>query len=136
MEKEILAYLEELSRLEKCKEPEGYHYLETEQGELETFCCTHTAILVAKKFNGRVFGYPIHEYDENIIGILSGGHDFAVIGNLIIDWWATKFEEHENPIMRIGSPEALRHYLPREKWEEVPIGEWDQTLKTTGPAVA
>lgn len=65
--------------------------------------CTNGARLIAEKFGGFVAGYPIGPEDpQDLIGAFAGGHDFAVIGLFIVDWWAWEYEQ------AIPSPVMLR----------------------------
>ena len=61
--------------------------------------CTNAAILIAKKFNGYVVGYPVN-MNFKFVGHTAGGHDFAVIGDIIVDWWGWQYEKSlDSPIV-------------------------------------
>jgi len=65
---------------------------ETDEGlEVEgepLLCCTTGARWMAKRLNGAVWGYDWDRNTTAAIGSDEGGHDFAIIGDFIMDPWA------------------------------------------------
>jgi len=55
--------------------------------------CTNGARLIARKFGGFVAGYEITNEDpQTLAGAPEWGHDFAVVGEFIVDWWGWEYE--------------------------------------------
>lgn len=80
--------------------------------------CTNSARLVAQRFGGKVFGYECRNNPGAKIGVDCFGHDFAVVGDYIVDYWAKHFAgESENSVIKRGTPEAISLYGPEENWE-------------------
>src|SRR3954470_12230969 len=70
-----------------------FHYWPwAEEGHQECGHCTNGVYHLAKKFGGRVMGYRIPSDSPKLAGGGVGGHDFAIIGNFLVDWWAWDYE--------------------------------------------
>lgn len=113
--------------------------------------CTNGAIMVAKKFHGKVMGYaervnptaragkPGDEWHQDGN---NGGHDFAVVGNFIVDYWIYHFtSDHHRGVFDMSSPAdaaEIRHlYGDPALW--VPLRAYDFTSpvsSTASPAAA
>lgn len=129
MKTEIEAYLKHLSATEQYDED-----LETSVWNENPFAydltvtrCTSSAMLIALKFGGVVHGYYVDQTDaETVTGYDCGGHDFCVVGNLLIDYWA---KEVNNPKLRsildltCSKDRAYirKHYLPFSRWETLEL---------------
>jgi hypothetical protein len=51
--------------------------------------CTNTAVYLADKLGGVVYGYAIEDNPEAEVGATEGGHDFAMIDDRwLVDFWA------------------------------------------------
>lgn len=91
----------ELSRLEKIvaaawKRHEMNPKREEEQficpGVGPTACCTNTAVYLADRLNGEVWGYASEDNPEATIGETEGGHDFVILGGRwLVDFWAKDY---------------------------------------------
>ena len=78
--------------------------------------CTNGAILIAKFFKGSVFGYPISE-GQTFVGYSAYGHDFAVVGDYIVDWWGWEYEKTiSNPVIKISEGISKGYYKPQDLW--------------------
>ena len=118
---EIEAYLRHLADSERQEEgvsvfPDGS----------PTTICTSSARLVARKFGGKVYGYYIDDDNPDLVGNDSGGHDFAIVGNYLVDWWAHYVENSDFPAVydltdRRDQKLTARRYIPREEWKPVPV---------------
>lgn len=97
--------------------------------DMDVIRCTSGAMMVAKKFDGKVFGYRFDDdNDEGKVAFNCGGHDFAIVGNFLVDWWAKNVEDSENPeILDMTDPDDMRiiegKYRHRDAWEELEL--WD-----------
>ncbi len=85
--------------------------------------CTDSASLIASFFDGKVYGYFIEEHDERIFGSASGGHDFAIVGNYLVDWWIKYIEgDSERAIFDMNDPADMKyineHYFDKDQWED------------------
>ena len=95
--------------------------------EVQCGCCTNGAHLIAEKFHGYVAGYPIAPEDPRIdlIGHYCFGHDFAVVSNFLIDWWAWDYEQaFESPVMTIEAAAASGKYKPQSEWETGSVSDF------------
>jgi len=96
------------------------HVCEVEEPEGPSECgiCTNGAKLIAKKFGGFVAGYRIHPTESRtLIAADVYGHDFAVIGDYIVDWWAWEYDQSlEKPVIRRAEGIALGKYKPEFEW--------------------
>jgi hypothetical protein len=102
---------------------EGYHYWLGENDErIQCGICGHGALRIAKKFGGYVTGYLIDSEDlVMLIGYNCFGHDFAVIGEFIVDWWGWDYKQAiASPVLLITEGIASGKYLPVERWDTYP----------------
>ena len=87
-----------------------------ESPDYESQCgiCTNGAKLIAKNFAGYVAGYLIHPEDpRTLVGADVYGHDFAVVGDFIIDWWGWEYAGSlEIPVISSAKAIALGKYKP------------------------
>lgn len=92
--------------------------------------CTNGARLIAKKFGGFVAGYSIDSDNSRIlIAADVGGHDFAVVGPYIVDWWAWEYDHSiEDPVILRSEGIRLGKYLPETDWRV-----WSETDFTEKP---
>lgn len=103
-----------------------YDYLSVTQ-------CTSSAMLLAHRFGGQVFGYPLDLFNvdenKNLLGCHSGGHDFCVVDNLLIDYWAKYVDNPKRKaIIDLTNPYEWgylqKYYLPLDRWEHLKL--WDK----------
>lgn len=124
----IKAYLEELERTEIPDEDVGSHWA-VPNSPYEYSCtrCTSSAMLIATKFSGKVFGYELEMEETLTIGSESGGHDFAVVGDYLVDYWAAYVSccLPKPGILHLTQDiEIIKaRYLPRDQWEELKLWE-------------
>ena len=85
--------------------------------------CTHGARLVVEKFGGKVVGYSIHAHNNpDLVGHGCFGHDFAVVGPYLVDWWGWDYEEGiPRPVLHLKDDAELirQKYKPESEWKEV-----------------
>ena len=95
-------------------------------GENKCGICTNGAKLIAQKFGGYVAGYPInHDDPQTLVGAFAVGHDFAVIGDFIIDWWGWEYERSMgNPVVLRSMGIALEKYKPEMSWTVFPANDF------------
>ena len=88
--------------------------------------CTNGARLIAEKFGGFVAGYLINPEDsQTLVGANCFGHDFAVVGNFIVDWWGWEYEQSlESPVIFRAKGIALGKYKPESAWEVFPAHDF------------
>ena len=95
-----------------------------ESPDYESQCgiCTNGAKLIAQEFGAYVAGYLIHPEDpQTLVGADVYGHDFAVVGDFIIDWWGWEYAGSlEIPVISRAKAIALGKYKPAEAWEVHP----------------
>jgi hypothetical protein len=117
------ALLAECKRLEALTEydEDGFHFW-PHVGGVECGLCTNGARLIAQKFGGFVAGYSIAPEDpRSLVGADVFGHDFAVVGNFIVDWWGWEYERSlESPVLSRAEGIALGKYKPERAWEVLP----------------
>lgn len=117
---QLMAECERLKREEKYDSNIGYSYWDTDHGELACGTCTNAARIIANKFNGYVAGYRLEGDEEEIIGADCFGHDFAVVGGYIVDWWAWQYPcTLKCPVVEIADDLTWIYYLPQSKWKIV-----------------
>jgi hypothetical protein len=82
--------------------------------------CTDSAVYLAARLGGVVYGYTIEDNPEAKVGGAEGGHDFALIGDRwLVDFWAKDtyqlpdLYDLEDPMDRM---EVRREYGDRSKW--------------------
>lgn len=82
--------------------------------------CTNSAVYLAERLGGEVYGYSIEDNPEAQVGGAEGGHDFAVIDNRwLADFWAK--DSYELPDLYdmsdpVESVEVRRQYGDPAKW--------------------
>ena len=91
--------------------------------------CTNGAKFIAQKFGGFVAGYEIKGKDpQTLVGANTGGHDFAVVGDFIVDWWGWEYEGSlESPVLTRAEGIAQGKYKPQKDWEFAPLFNIDET---------
>lgn len=102
------------------------------EGPAECGICTNGALLVAQTFQGYVAGYPMMRDDEvkTLVGEKSGGHDFAVVGEFIVDWWAVAYDNSkEPPVMLVEEGIRRGLYKPRKDWRIFQRNDFRMTVK-------
>ena len=151
----VWKYCRFLNRAERYDETDGYAYwlldftgrpfipeagadmdiIESKSTKEECGKCTNGADLIAKHFGGYVAGYPMgEEYKQSLVGYDCGGHDFAVLGNYIVDWWGLNYEASLTyPILRYDKAIQMGKFLPREYWTVFPSR--DHRIDPCRPAV-
>lgn len=111
----------------------GVHYwpdvareLYEPEGPAECGICTNGARLIARKFNGMVAGYHIRSDEpRQLVAAVCYGHDFAVVENFIVDWWAWAFaEEIQDPVFTIEEGINSGRYKAQEFWSVNPHTEF------------
>ena len=128
LEPALLAECYQLKALMRYDEAEGFYFWPVTAAlgspDYETQCgiCTHAAKLIARKFRGFVAGYSIQPEDpRTLVGAEVFGHDFAVVGDFIIDWWGWEYAgELEIPVISRVKAIALGKYKPVADWEILP----------------
>jgi len=90
--------------------------------------CTNGAKLIAQKFGGFVAGYEIKDMDpQTLVAAMTGGHDFAVVGEFIVDWWGWEYEGSlESPVLTRAEGIAQGKYKPQKDWEIAPLFDIDE----------
>lgn len=88
--------------------------------------CTDSAIKIARRFHGKVFGYNCTTNSNAAIGKeFCEGHDFAVIDNrFIVDYWAYRvIGVMTDPVLDLSKDldacEVTRLFGNPSSWEEV-----------------
>jgi len=73
-----------------------------------------------------VAGYAIDRDDpQTLIGADAGGHDFAVVGVLIVDWWGWEYEQAVDcPVILRAEGIALGKYKPEQTWQVFPDNDF------------
>jgi hypothetical protein len=99
----------------------GFHYW-PHAGGIECGVCTNGARLIAEKFGGFVAGYEITPGESRaLVGANVFGHDFAVVGEFLVDWWGWQYEQSiESPVFRIVEGIALGKCKPKNAWQVHP----------------
>ena len=115
---QLMQFCAALTQEAKYDEEIGHHYWLRNGEYFACGVCTSSAQLIAKTFGGQVFGYHTNESDDkNLIGFDCGGHDFAMVGNFLVDWWAHEYEQAvPAPVMTLEEALATGKYKPRKAW--------------------
>lgn len=90
--------------------------------------CTVSALKIARRFNGAVFGYDSGDNPTALIGKQTGwdGHDFALIAErYLVDYWAFRYAElSDHPVLDLCDPQdqllVKKLYGPQDRWCAVP----------------
>lgn len=92
--------------------------------------CTNGAMIIALKFNGAVVGYFISASDpQTLIGDITLGHDFAIVGDFIVDWWGWIYaKELVCPVITKSYGIASRKYKPEERWREATLTKTEDIM--------
>jgi len=98
--------------------------------------CTNGAKFIAQKFGGYVAGYEIERTDpQTLVGTDAGGHDFAVVGDFIVDWWGWEYEESlETPVLTRAEGIALGKYKAEQDWKIFPPNDFRPKVESSTPA--
>lgn len=123
MEEKIKSVLQKITEMEYYDEQLEMSLFKNSPFEQNAVtCCTASAKIIANELGGDVYGYLIEE-DENIIGYGSGGHDFVIAGNYLIDWWAENVECTGKAILNMNDEQDRKiietRYLPRKFWKKI-----------------
>ena len=128
LESDLLAECTKLKSLMRYDEAAGFYFwpevfgFRFSDGANECGRCTNGAKLIAKKFGGFVAGHLITPEDSrSLVGADVFGHDFAVVGDFIVDWWGWEYEQSLlTPVLLRAKGVALGKYKPEEDWEVLP----------------
>lgn len=115
---DLSAFCDKLHAIEIYDEEIGYSYWQDGDSRIECGVCISGAKLIAQEFGGRVCGYPIPDESlAKLVGAKCGGHDFAVVGDSIVDWWG-KFYEGSIDCAVVSIDLGIRQglYLPEFYW--------------------
>ena len=129
MKDDILEYMDQLFQSEVFDDNlEMSVWKSTPVGnDLSVTRCTSSAMLIADKFGGSVWGYEIiDDMYKDKIGYWSGGHDFAIVGKYLVDYWAKYVnDEKQKSILdmtdRTDQDYIMKNYLPITDWKNLPI---------------
>ena len=129
LEAALLAECRKLVRLSKYDSQAGISiWPHVPTGRNDCGRCTNGAKLIAQKFGGFVAGYEIETTDpQTLVAAISGGHDFAVVGEFIVDWWGWEYEGSlESPVLTRAEGVAQGKYKPQKDWEFAPLFDIDK----------
>lgn len=139
LKEEIEQYLQTLFSSEYYDEEQGMSLWTNTAFKLQMSVtqCTAGAMLIADKFEGRVYGYPLDINDpsnKDIIGYMSMGHDFCIVDDYLVDYWAHFVHDEDlRPIIDLSDASQLpylqKYYLPKHRWEVVPT--WEKAIGET-----
>lgn len=124
----ILQYVQHLKQIEKYNTVEGYHYWDIPntrgQGSETTNSgnCTNGARIIANKFGGSVFGYFVRNNPNALVGRDTFGHDFALVGHFLVDYWAWQVscDLHTPVLHTIRDRRTVEHFYGNpDYWSEV-----------------
>ncbi len=117
---DLEAYLSFLRSREEQNEEEQSVW-RTPEGELPAVVCTSSAALVARQFGGELLSFWVKDNPEAGIQVAADGHDFARVGNFVVDYWLREVEElSPKAVFDLSDPQEAqeaRHWLgDPEKW--------------------
>ena len=92
MKNEIEEFLAYLQKTEAYDEEQSFSYWPVE-GCPSVTCCTNGARLIAKRFGGVIRGYSCSSVQDPRVGAWSYGHDFAIVGQYLVDYWGAFVDE-------------------------------------------
>ena len=127
----IKAFLWELIALERYDVDQGYHYFEGDP-EWGSTTCTTSAYRIAARFGGEVWGVasidPGAAQYKGRVASRCGGHDFAIVGDYLVDWWAVRVAcmtpGHPGMLHLVDDAEQIKiWYGPRERWKRLEFDE-------------
>ena len=86
----------------------------------EGFTCSEAAVLSQAAVGGTVFGYWSDDNPSATLGQDEGGHDFLLVDEYILDFWAAAYEG-KKPIYHLvdDAQEISLLYGDRSKWTVV-----------------
>jgi len=92
--------------------------------------CTNGAKFIAQKFGGYVAGYEIESTDpQTLVGANAYGHDFAIVGDFIVDWWGWEYEGAlERPVLTRVEGIALGKYKAEQDWKIFPPSDFRKII--------
>lgn len=142
---ELHTYLQYLSKTERYDEENEMSVWDENPFiyDLSVTRCTSSAMLVCLKFKGIVHGYEIYDehyypdlepsFVRNLIGFDSGGHDFCIVDNFLVDYWAKEVCHPDKKwILDLTDSEDLKyfklHYFEPDQWSTLDL--WD--LRVSG----
>lgn len=123
MLKEIETFLQHLLKTEQYDEQQSYSYWPVE-GCPSVTCCTNGARLIATEFGGVIRGYSCRSVEDPRVGAWSYGHDFAIVGQYLVDYWGAFVDEClPRAVFHLGSDADLitSLYGMPETWTAVPL---------------
>lgn len=129
---DLIDFCNLLCRDEQYDEVIGYHFWKEINGRRlswplgECGQCTCSASIISHEFQGKVAGYEMHSGDaKTLVGYACFGHDFAVVGDYIVDWWGWQYEQAiPCPVILKEEGIAAGLYKPERFWDmRDPVGE-------------
>jgi hypothetical protein len=120
----LLAECKRLTALMDYDEGGGFYFWPHAEGlaregfDCKCGICTNGAKLIARQFGGFVAGYSItSDQSRLLVAADAGGHDFAIVGPFIVDWWAWEYEHSlDCPVILRSEGIRLGKYLPEADW--------------------
>ena len=132
LERQLQDFCAYLTSSEKYDEEDGYGYWSGEPdagnaGRELSVVCTNSARRIAAKFGGKVYGYRFPDNTPRGTGLVGAdtaeGHDFAVVGDYLVDWWDSAVEGDPSGKcvydLTRDADTVARKYLPRSEWKLV-----------------
>ena len=92
-------------------------------GMAEASHCDTSAFFIAKQFNAFKAGYSLADNPKAILGRSCkriNGHAFAIVGELLIDWWAVHIaKQSDKMILHLEADRRIiaKLYGDKTKWE-------------------
>lgn len=88
-------------------------------------CCTNTAVYLASRLNGKVYGYSIEDNPEAEVGSTEGGHDFAIVDDRwLLDFWAKDYY-HLPDLYDMENPAEMvlvhKRYGDPKLWQQMSV---------------
>lgn len=145
--RQIRKELEELAEMVEASAARRERYIHEEEEGKRTYyddglvcagigrisTCTNTAVYLADRLGGVVYGYSIDDNPEAQLGQNEFGHDFAVIDDRwLVDFWARDtydmrdlYDLHNPRDLRI----VTRQYGPRKNWKRMSLEHFSEALK-------
>lgn len=85
--------------------------------------CTNSAIYLAARLGGEVYGYWIEDNPKAIVGNAEGGHDFALVDHRwLVDFWAWDTYQYQD-LYDLQDPKdkakALKMYGDQKNWKRM-----------------
>lgn len=140
--REVIEFIDRLWTLAHYDGQEGVSYWNTSEvlgdkphsipnEKLACATCTSSAMLIAARFDGKVYGYRFvteaERKSRQWVGAEEGGHDFALIRlkgqSLVVDAWRSEYDtSYLGPYSGCVFLSAVATevgYLPWSRWEQV-----------------